>query len=327
MNESNVNALEEIRRVFQLEIDTLLKLRDLLHESYAKAAELLYGCKGKVVVTGMGKSGLIAHKIAATMVSTGTPAVFLHPADGLHGDVGIIGEDDVMLAISKSGESDELLNILPYVKKVGVPVISITANPGSTLGKSSDLVLHTPIEEEACPLNLAPTSSTTAALVVGDALAMAVMKMRGFQPENYAMLHPGGQLSKRLLITVADIMHSGESNPVVGVNASIQDMLFEITSKQTGAVSVIDDGGRLLGLVTDYDIRMSLDHGGDLFSRTISDIMNSNPTYLCSDEKAITALDTMRNREKPFLVLPVLDRSTMAVVGMLHVNDLLAKGL
>ena len=327
MTKSNVNALEEIRRVFQLEIDTLLKLRDLLHESYAKAAELLYGCKGKVVVTGMGKSGLIAHKIAATMVSTGTPAVFLHPADGLHGDVGIIGEDDVVLAISKSGESDELLNILPYVRKLRVPVVSITANPGSTLGKSSDLVLHTPIEEEACPLNLAPTSSTTAALVVGDALAMAVMKMRGFQPENYAMLHPGGQLGKRLLITVADIMRSGESNPVVGVNASIQDMLFEITSKQTGAVSVIDDDGRLLGLVTDYDIRMSLDHGGNLFSRTIPDIMNSNPTYLCSDEKAITALDTMRNREKPFLVLPVLDRSTMAVVGMLHVNDLLAKGL
>ena len=156
---------------------------------------------------------------------------------------------------------------------------------------------------------------------------MAVMKMRGFGPENYAMLHPGGQLGKRLLITVGDIMRSGDGNPVVKLNATIQDMLFEITSKQTGAVSVVDDEGGLLGLVTDYDIRMSLDHGGDLFSRTIRDIMNSNPTYLCSDEKAITALDTMRNREKPFLVLPVLDRHTMTVVGMLHVNDLIAKGL
>ena len=322
-----MNILDEVQRVFQMEIDTLVRIRQGLDGSYADATEMLFRCSGKVVVTGMGKSGLIAQKIASTMASTGTPAVFLHPGDGMHGDVGIIMAGDVVLAVSKSGESDELLNILPYVKRLGIPVISITANPKSTLGSSSDLILFTPVNEEACPLNLTPTSSTTAALVVGDALAMSLMKMRGFDTERFALLHPGGQLGKRLLITVADIMRGGEDNPVVNVKDTVRNMLSEITSKRSGAVSVVDDGGHLLGLVTDYDIRKVLERGEDLFAVSITDIMNKNPTYICSDEKAITALDFMQKREKPFLVLPVLDRLSTKAVGMVHLHDLVAKGL
>lgn len=322
-----LDILAEIDRVFELEIDTLVKARNALGESYTKAAELLFKCMGKVVVTGMGKSGLIAQKIAATMVSTGTSAVFLHPSDGLHGDVGIVHKGDVVLAISKSGETEELLNVLLYVRKVGVPIISITANPKSALAKSSDQILFTPIDEEACPLNLAPTSSTTAALVVGDALAMVLMRKRGFISEHFALLHPGGQLGKRLLMTVSDVLRSGENNPVVNVKDTVRDMLNEITSKRTGAVSVVGEEGNLLGLVTDYDVRMALERWDDVFSVSISDIMNKNPTHICSDEMAITALDLMQKRRRPFLALPVIDRSSNKVVGMIHLQDLVAKGL
>ena len=322
-----MNMLEEIDRVFQLEINTLTNVRKHLDKSYLEAAELLFQCSGKVIVTGMGKSGLIAQKIASTMVSTGTVAAFLHPGDGLHGDVGIIREGDVVLALSKSGETEELLSLLLYVKKIGVPVITITARPESMLGKASNLVLFTPIDEEACPLDLAPTSSTTAALVVGDALAMTLMKKRGVTPEQFALWHPGGQLGKRLLLTVADVMRSGEDNPVVDLGTSVKVMLYEISSKRCGAVSIIGDDGKLIGLITDYDVRRKLEEDGDIFSSTIADIMNPNPSSAYSDDLAITAMETMRNRPNPFLVLPVLDRAKNKVVGMLHLHDLISKGL
>ena len=322
-----MGMLDEIDRVFKLEIDTLINVRNQLDKSYMKAAELLFQCSGKVIVTGMGKSGLIAQKIAATMVSTGTSAAFLHPGDGLHGDAGIIRDGDVVLALSKSGETEELLGILLYVKKLGIPVVTITANTKSTLAKASDLVLFTPVEEEACPLDLAPTSSTTAALVVGDALAMTLMKKRGVTTEQFALWHPGGQLGRRLLLTVSDIMRSGEDNPVVNSKASVRDMLFEISSKRCGAVSIINDDGCLIGLVTDYDVRRKLGEDGDIFSQTIADIMNANPSFTYSDDKAITALETMSNRPRPFLVLPVLDREKNQVVGMIHLHDMVNKGL
>jgi arabinose-5-phosphate isomerase len=293
--------LSDIDRVFQLEIETLIKVRESLNGSYTDAVELLFACTGKVVISGAGKSGLIAQKIAATMVSTGTPAVSLHPGDAMHGDVGVIRNEDV--------------------------VISITANSESTLAKGSKIALYTPVDAEACPLNLAPTSSTTAALVVGDALAVALMKMRGFQPEHFALLHPGGQLGKRLTLTVADIMRSGENNPVVKINGTVNDMLYEITGKLSGAVSVVDDSGQLLGLVTDHDIRGVLEQGKDLFSLGIADIMNSNPTYIRSEEMATEALDLMENRETPFMVLPVLDQQSNKVVGIIHLHDLVTQGL
>ena len=204
----------------------------------------------------------------------------------MHGDMGIIKNGDVLLVISKSGESEEFLSILNYVRNIGVPAVSITANPTSTLQRNSDLVLITPVIQEACPLNLAPTSSTTAALVVGDALAMALMKLREFKPEIFALFHPGGQLGKRILMTVANIMRSGEANPVISAEDSIKNMLCEITSKRSGAVSVTDHDGYLLGLVTDYDIRKVLEQGQDLLSMIIPDVMNSNPSYVFADEKA-----------------------------------------
>ena len=322
-----MSILDEIHQVFQFEIDTLINVRKGLSESYARATELLLQCTGKVVVTGMGKSGIIAQKIAATMVSTGTQALFLHPGDGLHGDVGIIQKGDVILALSKSGETEELLNVLLYVKKMGVPVVSITARPKSTLAQASDLVLFTPIAEEACPLDLAPTSSTTAALVVGDAIAMTMMKQRGITPEQFALFHPGGNLGKTLLLTVADVMRAGEDNPVLNVNRDVRELLYEISNKRCGAVSIIDDNGHLLGLVTDYDVRKRLEENGDFFSLPVTDIMNSSPSYVHSEDKAIRALEIMRGRERPFLVLPVLDRLDSQVVGMIHLHDLLAQGL
>ena len=322
-----IKVISELDRVFQLEIETLIKVRESLNGDYTEAVELLFSCKGKVVVSGAGKSGLIAQKIAATMVSTGTPAVALHPGDAMHGDAGVIHGGDVFLGISKSGETGELLNLLPYLNQTKVPVISITANAESSLSKGSKIALYTPVDAEACPLNLAPTSSSTAALVVGDALAMALMKMRGFQPENFALLHPGGQLGKRLTMTVADIMRSAENNPVVNVNGTLHEMFYEITGKLSGAVSVVDDNGKLLGLVTDHDIRSVLEQGKDLFSLTITDIMNDQPTFIRSDEMAITALELMENRETPFMVLPVLEPNSQKVVGMIHLHDLVTQGL
>ena len=322
-----IKVISEIDRVFQLEIETLINVRESLNESYTAAVELLFSCTGKIVVSGAGKSGLIAQKIAATMVSTGTPAVSLHPGDAMHGDAGVIHEGDVFLGISKSGETAELLNLLPYLKQAKVPAISITASNDSSLTRGSKIVLYTPVDAEACPLNLAPTSSSTAALVVGDALAMALMKLRGFKPEHFALFHPGGQLGKRLTMTVADIMRSGENNPVVNVDGTLNAMLYEITGKLSGAVSVVDDEGQLLGLVTDRDIRNVLENGKDLFSLTITDIMNDNPTYIRTDEMAVTALDLMENRETPFMVLPVLEPNSKKVVGIMHLHDLVTKGL
>lgn len=317
----------EIRRVFDLEIETLAKVSEILDDNYVKAAELMFGKSGRIIATGVGKSGLIAQKIASTMVSTGTPAVFLHSGDGMHGDIGVIQNGDVVLAISKSGETEELLNVCLYARQVGASVVSITAIPESSLGRSSDLVLYTPVPEEACPLNLAPTSSTTAALVVGDALAMVLMKMRGFQSNQFAQLHPGGQLGKRLLVTVADVMRGGEDNPVVNIQASVKEMLYQITSKLCGAVSIIDDDYKLLGLITDFDIRRALEDGSDIFSLQNSDIMNPTATYVYSDEMAVTAAHIMEDRPRPFLVLPVIERSTDKVVGMIHLHDMVNKGL
>lgn len=321
-----MDILAEIRRVVELERQAIARLQERLGPDYEVAGRWLSACAGKVILTGVGKSGIIAQKIAATMVSTGTPAMFLHSSDGMHGDVGIIQKDDVVLAISKSGESEELLALLPAVRKIGAKVISITAQPTSTVARYSDLVLHTPIEEEACPLNMAPTSSTTAALVVGDALAMTLMKLRGFKPDDFALNHPGGQLGKRLLLTVRDVMRAGADNPVIHLETPPRQMLYEITNKRAGAVTVVDEKGRLAGLVTDYDIRRVLESGKDFFSLTVQEIMNPKPECVFDDQNAFFALEMMEKREKPISVLPVLNRQEQ-VVGMVHLHDLVARGL
>ncbi len=321
-----VNILQELHRVIKLEAEALALLDDHLDSSFEDAVNMLFDCKGKVILTGVGKSGLIANKIAATMVSTGTPAVFVHGSEGMHGDIGIVGPHDVVVAVGKSGESDELLAILPFIRKIGARIISITAQAESTLAKNSDLVLVTPIREEACPLNMAPTCSTTVALVLGDALAMALMKLRQFEPTDFALYHPGGQLGKRLLLIVADVMRTGEDNPVIFLNQDVKGMLWEMTSKRMGAVSVLDEQNRLLGLITDFDIRQTLERGLDLFALSIADVMNPKPTWVYLDEKAIEALEFMEKREKPISVLPVLNREEK-VVGMVHIHDLINKGL
>ena len=321
-----MDILAEIKRVIDLEMQTINALKPTLGPAYEDAVRWIFDCRGKVVVTGVGKSGVIAQKIAATMVSTGTPALFLHGADGMHGGVGIIEKDDIVLAVGKSGESDELLAILPVAGKIGAKVISITARPNSKMAKHSDLVLHTPVDEEACPLNMAPTCSTTAALVVGDALAVALMKLRGFRPDDFAINHPGGQLGKRLLLTVGDLMRSGEANPVVHGTRDVRFMLTEMTRQRAGAVSIIDDERRLLGLVTDYDVRRVLEAQKDVFGLTIQDIMNAAPEFVFEDENAYAALEKMEKREKPISVLPVLNRQER-VVGMIHLHDLVARGL
>lgn len=321
-----MNILKNIVEVIESEIVTLKVLKKNVAIPYIQAVKMIFNCKGKVIVTGVGKSGNIAQKIAATLVSTGTSAMYLHPTEGMHGSLGVVHRNDVILAVGKSGESEELLGILGPIKKIGAKIISITANLESTLAENSDIILYTPIKQEACPLNLSPTNSTTAALVIGDAIAVTLMKMRKFKSEDFGLLHPGGVIGKRLLLTVGDIMRSGEDNPTIKINDSIKNMLIEITKKRCGAVSVIDKNQKLLGFITDYDIRKILEKREDIFSKKIKDIMNPKPIFVYSDMKAADVLAVMQNREKAIVVLPVINRKKK-VAGIIHMQDILAKGL
>lgn len=321
-----LDVVRELRAVIGMEAEALWKARDAVNGSFSRAVRILSRCRGKVVVTGMGKSGLIGQKVAATLAATGTPAISLHPAEGMHGDLGVVQVSDVVLAIGKSGESDELNAILPSLRRIGAPIIAITSNPRSTLAKRSDVVLITPIDGEACPLNLSPTCSTTAALAVGDALAVTLMKLRGFRKEEFAALHPGGRLGKRLTLRVADIMRDGDHNPLIGLGATMQEALVEMTRQHAGAVSVVDRGGRLKGLVTDYDIRRQLERGENILRKSVREVMNPKPTSIRSDRLAIEAADLMGNRKFPFTVLPVVDRRGRAI-GMINLVDIRARGL
>lgn len=323
---NQLDVTKEIIRVIELEARTLHRLLDSVGPEYEEAVRWIYEGRGKVIVTGIGKSGIIAQKIASTMVSTGTRAMFLHPSEGLHGDIGIVHSDDVVIAISKSGESAEVLALLPSIREIGARLIAMTAKPDSALGRRADLILRLPASEEACPLNMAPTCSTTAALVMGDALAMALMKLRDFKTEDFALFHPGGQLGKRLLLKVGDIMRKGPANPTIPVMATMHEMFCEMTAKRAGAVSVVDEAGHLLGLVTDYDIRKVLEKGHNILDMSIPDLMNKVPTHVSPDMKAVEALELMEKRDKPFVVLPVLDAQRKAV-GMIHLHDLVAQGL
>lgn len=322
-----INIEREIRSVIQLEAEALARASKAVDSSYARAVKLMLSCRGKIIVTGMGKSGLIAQKVAATLSSTGTPALYLHPADAMHGDLGTIQRRDVILAFGKSGESEEINLLIPALRKIGAKLIAVIANPSSLLARSADLTVVIPVEREACPLNLAPTSSTTAALAVGDALAVALMKIRAFKPSHFALFHPGGSLGKRLTLRVADLMRSGEDNPVVRPEDGIPAMLVEMTRKHCGAASVVDKKGRLLGLVTDYDIRRALTLGGDWMKRSITEIMNPRPKTVFSDELAYEAGQMMSSPQKPLNLLPVLDRRSRRAVGMIRLHEIRARGL
>ena len=319
--------LKHAQDVLRMEAEAILELVPRVDANFAAAISLILECSGRTVITGMGKSGIIGRKMAATFASTGTPSFYLHPAEGIHGDLGMVTADDVVIALSNSGETGEILNILPSLRRIGAKIIAMVGNANSTLAKNSDVVLDVGVEKEACPLGLAPTSSTTAALAYGDAIALALLQKRNFTASQFAVFHPGGSLGRKLLLTVGNIMHKGEENPLVSAETTVQEALFVITDKGLGAVSVVDESGRMLGVLTDGDIRRGLSKGVDFLQRSVADLMTKAPKYITADKLAAQALHLMEsNQPKPITVLPVVDED-MVVVGLLHMTDLVRQGV
>lgn len=319
--------LEQARQVLRMEAEAVLEQVERIDEHFKAAVEMIMACPGRTVITGMGKSGIIGRKMAATLASTGTPSFYLHPAEGIHGDLGMVSEGDVVIALSNSGETGEVLHILPSLRRIGAKLIAMVGNPNSTLAKNSDIVLNVGVTREACPLGLAPTSSTTAALAYGDALALALLSKRKFTASQFAVFHPGGSLGRKLLLTVEDIMHSGTENPLVKADISVQDALFVITDKGLGAVSVVDDDNKMLGVLTDGDIRRGLSKGVDFLKRPVTELMTASPKTITKEKLAAQALHIMEsNRPKPITVLPVVDAENH-VIGLLHMTDLVRQGV
>ena len=311
------------RQVLQTEADAIRNLVETLGGDFDGAVELITGCTGRVVLTGMGKSGIICRKIAATMSSTGTPALFIHPAEATHGDLGMVTEDDLVVAVSQSGTTDEVIELLRLLRRLGVTVIVITSNPGSPLAEAADLHLDLGVRREACPMNLAPTASTTASLALGDALAMAVSVKKGFREEDFARLHPGGKLGRRFL-KVSDLMHAGEAVPRVAAGTTMKDVIYEMSRKALGMTTVQDGDGRLLGVITDGDLRRLMEHDPDPLARTAEEVMHRGGVCIHPDELATAALKLLE--EKRITSLTVCDDDS-PVKGVLHVHDLWGVGL
>jgi len=309
-----------------VEAQSLLELAERIDENFSRAVELLYHCKGKVVLMGMGKSGLVGRKIASTFASTGTPSFFLHPAEGLNGDFGMLAKEDLIIAISYSGETRELLEVLPLIKRYGNRLITLTGNENSTLSKAGDVNLDIRVKEEACPLGLAPTSSTTATLALGDALAVALMGKKDFKKEDFAILHPGGVLGKRLLLKVEDLMHIGKAFPKVSEKTLMKDAIFEITSKRLGVTAVCNTEGHLMGVITDGDLRRALEKFSDLFDREAFEVMTKNPKWIEKD--ALAAKAVQRMEEYSITSLFVFKKAGDKVpIGIIHLHDLLKAGV
>lgn len=321
LNEKEI--LNIAKKTIDIELETLFDLKESLDHSFIKAIEILYNCKGKVIFTGIGKSGHIARKISSTFSSTGTPSIFLHPAEAIHGDLGIIDKEDVLVIISNSGETEEIINIIPYLKFLNVPIICITGNINSTLAQKSDVVIDIKIKREACPFNLAPTSSTTAILVLGDALAITLMELKGFTKEQFAKLHPGGLIGKRLK-KVMDIMHSGEKVPIVYEDMTMKEAIIEITSKGFGATAVLDRNQNLIGIITDGDLRRYIEKGNDLNNGSVKSAMTKNPKTIKYYETVADALNLMEKYK--ITVLLVLDENNK-LIGILHLHDILREGI
>lgn len=322
-----MTILERAARVLNEEAQALEILATHLDHNFEMAVQMILESKGRVICTGMGKSGHIATKIAATLASTGTPSFFVHPAEGVHGDLGMVTDEDIVLAFSNSGETSEVINCLPSLRRIGAKLISVVGNSQSTLAKNSDITLLVHVEKEACPLGLAPTTSTTAALALGDALAICLLEEHHFTPENFAIFHPGGSLGRKLLMTVEDVMHSGDENPTVLTSASVRDALFAMTDKGLGATNVVNEKGQLLGLVTDGDIRRGLDSGKDFLERPVEDMMTRDPRTITKDKLAAQALHVMeQNKPRPITVLPVIDENGKSL-GLIHITDLLRRGI
>ena len=322
-----MDILAEARDVLQQEAKGIENLIPTLDQNFVNAVHMIMESKGRTIVTGMGKSGHIARKVSATLSSTGTPSIFLHPAEGIHGDLGMVTGDDVVLAFSNSGETVEILNILPSLKRIGAKIIAVVGNHNSTLAKNSDVILDASVEKEACFLGLAPTTSTTVALALGDALAIVLLSCHHFTKNQFAIYHPGGALGRKLLMTVENVMHKGNDNPVISEDSIVQDALFMMTEKGLGAVSVVDEEGRLVGLVTDGDVRRGLETGSNFLQWPVDAMMTKNPRQITSDKLAAEALHIMeKNQPRPIAVLPVVDGDGKAV-GMVHLTDLLRQGV
>lgn len=322
-----MDILAEARDVLQQEATGIEKLIPTLDQNFVNAVHMIMESKGRVIVTGMGKSGHIARKVAATLSSTGTPSIFLHPAEGIHGDLGMVTGEDIVLAFSNSGETMEILNILPSLKRIGAKLIAVVGNHNSTLAKNSDIILDASVEKEACPLGLAPTTSTTVALALGDALAVCLLSAHHFTKNQFAIFHPGGALGRKLLLTVENVMHKGTDNPVISEDSTVQDALFMMTEKGLGAVSVVDEDGKLIGLVTDGDVRRGLETGSNFLQWPVDAMMTKNPRVIQNDKLAAEALHIMeKNQPRPITVLPVVDKDHVAV-GMIHLTDLLRQGV
>ena len=312
------------RRVLQIEAEAILALIPRLDERFDRAVEILRDCRGRVVLTGMGKSGSVASKIASTLASTGTPAFFLHPAEGGHGDLGMVVRGDVVIAISNSGETDELVGLLPAIKRLGLTLIALVGDPASTLARQSDVAIDVSVTNEACPLKLAPTASTTAALAMGDALAVALLEQRGFTEQDFALLHPAGSLGRRLLWRVQDLMHVGQQLPVVAEGALVKDAVAEISQKKLGMTAVVNEAGMLTGILTDGDLRRALQKGIDLLQHQVRECMSSHPKTIDKQALAAKALDVMERYAVTSLLIVGPEGKPEGVV---HLHDLLRAGV
>ena len=317
--------IDQAKKILRIEADAVDALINRIDNSFVEAIDIMYSCSGKVVVTGMGKSGIIGKKIAATLASTGTPALFLNPAEGSHGDVGMVSKGDVVLAISNSGDTEEIVRILPTLKRLDIRIISLTGSKKSLLSNSSDVSLDVSVNEEACPMGLAPTASTTATLAMGDALAISLLNKKGFTEEDFALFHPGGNLGKRLILTVEDLMHSGEAVPMVKTDTLMKDAIIEISSKRLGITAVTNDGSVLEGVITDGDLRRGLEKFGEkFFSLEAGDVMTHKPKNLRKNMLAAKAVAIME--KYAITVLMVTDEQNN-IEGILHLHDLLRAGI
>lgn len=312
------------KEVIRMEADAISALVNKINSSFQHAVDVIFNCKGRVIITGMGKSGIIARKIVATMNSTGTPAIFLHPSDAVHGDLGMVRSDDVVICISKSGDTQELGQLLPMFKRIGVPIISMIGKLSSHLGRQSDIVLDISVKEEACPHNLAPTTSTTATLAMGDALAVTLLEKKNFSADDFAMFHPGGNLGKRLLLKIEELSITGDQIPKVGLHASVKDAILEITAKRLGATCVMNGDGSLAGIITDGDLRRLLQKTSDVSGFTAEDVMTKNPKTIRKGTLASAALQEMENHSITQLV--IVDEHKKPY-GLVHLHDLVRAGL
>ncbi|MEW5807405.1 MAG: KpsF/GutQ family sugar-phosphate isomerase [Acidobacteriota bacterium] len=313
-----MSYVKTAKKVLEIEAEAIRELIPRLDENFAKAVELIAKCTGRVVLTGMGKSGIICHKIAATLASTGTPALFMHPAEAIHGDLGMIAAGDVVIAISNSGETEELLRLLETIKRLDVRLISMTGDPESTLARHSDIALNVGIKQEACPMGLVPTASTTASLAMGDALALALAEKKGFTADDFAMLHPGGKLGKKLM-KVENLMHVGDEMPVVTISTLMREVILEMTRKKLGVTTVLDEQGRLVGILTDGDLRRLLEREKYPLEKKIEDCMTRTPVTISRNELATAALNIMEARK--ITSIPVVN-SEGRLEGIIQIHDL-----